>query len=387
MISARTVWTYAGAELLTVVAFSLVVPAAVVEASGRGASAMGVSAMTFLPAIVHLAMASAAPRARRRIGRTLAFRTGIGLVGALILGFAIAQETWQWVVLAAFNGLYAPLLWTFTDTLIAENAPTTRTGAWTGAYQTLLALAFLLGPLSGGLTRWSVATLSLFAAALVVVSAIVVLLAPGIDVSSEADPDVRHREILRTEPVLVVGALAGGVFEAGIQGMTSWNAVASGATPMQALMLPVVIAAGSLIMQVPFGLRADRFGTERVLRGAATALVIASLSITIDADLLRPAAVVWGGAGGAVYTLILTAAARRTSTASRLLATTAAAYLGGHLVGPLLGGLGSTFGGLTGFGLILTALSSGLAFVVAPRAPLMRCDALSVPHHTLDHLP
>ena len=143
---------------------------------------------------------------------------------------------------------------------------------------------------------------------------------------------------MRTVPLLVVIACAGGVFEAGLGSVSAANASASGLDLSAAASVAGAIGVGSFLCQLPAGLAADRFALRRVFTAAALLLLASSVAFGFAdraAWLMWAAGLVWGGVGGALYTLTMVEVAHQFQ--GRATAGGAAAMITGYTAGPRWG--------------------------------------------------
>jgi MFS family permease len=169
---------------------------------------------------------------------------------------------------------------------------------------------------------------------------------------------------VRTVPLLVLIAFAGGVFEAGLGSVSAANAASLGLGLSKAASVAGAIGVGSFLCQLPAGLAADRFRMRTVFTGAAVALLVASSAFAFVAQapwLLWAVGVVWGGVGGALYTLTMVEVAHQFQ--GRATAGGAAAMITGYTVGgvagPVASGAALQWGGAPGLAVLLGLLAAG----------------------------
>ena len=166
--------------------------------------------------------------------------------------------------------------------------------------------------------------------------------------------------MLRLAPLLAVIACAGGLFELGLNAAAPVQALALGLTHEQAVMVVGVIAAGSLLFQVPVGWLADRTGPTAVTGVALTLLLVTSLGLLAAGRypiLVWPLAFVWGAAGGALYTLTMIEVGRshRSQHTTAVAAGVIAAFTLGAVIGPALAGAAIDLAPERGLALLLAA--------------------------------
>ena len=282
------------------------------------------------------------------------------LAGAAL--YATTDHWLPWTAGSVISGLGAAALWNATEALLAREAPADQRGRVMGLYQTALGAALALGPFVPALFGWGARPVLWMAAALV---ACCCVLALSVSTRSTVEPPPGQAgtwEAMRTVPLLVVIAIAGGVFEAGLGSVSAANASSLGLDLKTAASVAGAIGVGSFLCQLPAGLAADRFALRQVFMAAAVLLLASSVAFAFAgwaAWLLWGAGLVWGGVGGALYTLTMVEVAHQFH--GRATAGGAAAmitgYTAGATAGPVASGAALQWGGVPGLAGLLAALA------------------------------
>lgn len=369
----HVVWRFAFSTTLIVLAFSMAGPVLAVSLQQAGAATSAVGLFAMLPFLMVGLLIPFVPRILSRWGVVRTYRAGclLELAGALL--YATTDHWLPWTLGSVVSGIGAAALWNATEALLAREAPADQRGRVMGLYQTALGAALALGPFAPALLGWGARPVLWAAAALV---ACCCGLALSLSTRSTVEPPPGQAgtwEAMRTVPLLVVIAFAGGVFEAGLGSVSAANASASGLDLSTAASVAGAIGVGSFLCQLPAGLAADRFALHQVFTSAALLLLAACIAFAFAdraAWLLWAAGVVWGGVGGALYTLTMIEVAHRFQ--GRATAGGAAAmitgYTAGATAGPVASGAALQYGGVPGLAGILAALAC-LTWVAARSVP------------------
>lgn len=365
------VWRLGAATALTVMSFSLVAPvlAVLLQRAGHGPALIG--AFSMLPFLCIGLMIPVVPRVIARHGVVHTYRLGAMLELVGMAGYGLGDQLALWSVSSVINGIGAAFLWTATETLLTQEAPSDTRGRVMGLYQTALGAALAVGPFVPAVLRLNAQAALWLSTALV---------GGGLAISLTARPRlgwVRPQgaagtwQALQAVPWLVALAFAGGLFEAGLSAITAAHAASTGMSLRTAASAAGAIGVGSFLLQYPAGWAADHFDLRRVCTGAALLLVLASIGIAFAGHapwLLWACGLVWGGVGGALYTLSIVQVAHAFD--GRATAGGAAAMITGYTWGGTLGPLGSgtvlETAGLAGLAALLLTMALG-AFAAARR--------------------
>jgi MFS family permease len=149
---------------------------------------------------------------------------------------------------------------------------------------------------------------------------------------------------LRTAPIVMLAALVAGLVESADLTLLPLFGLHSGLDEQAALLLVAVFMAGNVVLQVPIGLLADRYGRRTLLGICAVAscigplLLQASLSVPL---LLWPLLFVWGGTLYAFYSQGVAILGEEFAVEDLASANTlfVMVYCFGGVIGPSVGGM------------------------------------------------
>ncbi len=372
----KTFWWLAAATTLVVTSFSMFGPVLAVLLQQRGFGTAAVGAFAMIPFACIALLIPVMPRIFSRFGIGRVYLLGMALESVCTLGYIAFIDSpnafaW-WCASAVAGGIGAAAVWNATEALLAEHAPQDKRGQVMGLYQTALGAALAVGPFVPALLDWQPKT-TLIAAALVQFAALGIALRLKLTQRAhEASLDASQQQIgstwqaIRFVPALVLIAFAGGVFEAGLSGVSAAYGAATGLTLAQASALVGALGVGSFAFQYPAGMAADRFAPQRVFGIAGALLLVASLCFALTPQftwLLYATAVVWGGIGGALYTLTMIRVAHHFDArmgAQAVASGTAAMITGytlGGAIGPVVSGAALQIFGAWGLSIWLALLS------------------------------
>jgi MFS family permease len=372
-------WWLAAATTLVVTSFSMFGPVLAVLLQQRGFGTAAVGAFAMIPFACVALLIPIMPRIFARFGMGRVYLVGMALESICTLGYFFFLESphafaW-WCASAVAGGIGAAAVWNATEALLAEHAPPEQRGSVMGLYQTALGAALAAGPFVPVLLGWQPQT-TLIAAAVVQFVALGIGLRLNLTQAAHAPSHDTHEkqisstwQALRLVPALVLIALAGGVFEAGLSSISAANGAALGLSLAQASSIVGALGVGSFAFQYPAGLAADRFAPQRVFGAAGLCLLIASMAFAFSAQapwLLYATAVVWGGIGGALYTLTMIQVAHHFDArmGAQAVASGTAAMISGYTLGgalgPVVSGSALQWGGAWGLATWLALLSAAV---------------------------
>lgn len=370
----NTLHLICASTLISISGFAGVQPLAValMERQGLGSTEIGcLSALIFVGVLV---LAPFQQALIARFGVMPTYQAGKILVVAAFVECAQAGSAGAWAAAFFLLGLGGALTWPLTDTLLAEQAPADRKGAWLGLFQAGMGLAFAVGPLvAAGFAAWP-HEVFIGAAVLAGLSSLPLLGRRCAVSPASADDGAGLREVWAGAAGLVAVAFLGGLFENGTHTVGVLVALDLNWPAAAAVALPGVMALGSFAVQYPLGRVADRQGTRGVLLGGFALLTLSVVALPLVARwplLLWGMALAWGVAGGCLYTLAMTGSAQRFSPRQVAAATTlmVLGYTLGSAAGPVLGGCAMEAGSLEGvagvFG-VMALLGWELAFRQKP---------------------
>ncbi|GAB3130024.1 MFS transporter [Novispirillum itersonii subsp. nipponicum] len=310
---------------------------------GVSASAIGLNAS--MPALAWLLATPLMPWALRRFNPK-ALLPGLLAVAILaILCFPALPDADVWMALRFLFGGGTGMVFRLVEYWINAGSPENRRARNVGIYATTFAVGIMTGatvtPLIGT-EGWPPV---LMMAILALAAGLVFAFLHGGPPPIKEPPPMGHRGLFRGAARLpLLGVLLFGLFEAAPYTMMPVYAVRSGLEEHWAAWCVSATFAGLILMAIPIGILADRFGKVRVLVSSAViALIIPALipSAMQSPEVLLLTMLVWGGSAGSFYNLTLAMLADHFKGAG--LATANASfgtlYAVGSLCGPILHGL------------------------------------------------
>jgi MFS family permease len=341
-------WLYPLALCLSVAVFSVLMPRVAVQLAQAGHSGVEVGFFSMITYLVVFLSTPVMPRLYRRFGINHAYLLGLSFNLVSVLGFTTLHRYDLLCLTAIFSGVSACCLWGATETLIACNAPANRLGAITGKYQTMLGAVLSVGPFLPGLMNFGVLEVRWFVLATLGAAFLLVILARLLKVRADlgsTSPDLQTSwtQLFSAMPILLLAAFVGGIFEAGISNVGSVQTTRFGVSQERAVFFAGAIAFGSLAMQWPIGILADRVSYRSLLRVSLVILIASSALAWLGWQSLTLwwiSALIWGGVGGALYTLAMISVGHqfRGANTARYASASIAAYTLGCIAGPFLTG-------------------------------------------------
>jgi MFS family permease len=361
------------ATVVVVGAFGMLNPVLAVRLQQAGYSASAIGLFAMLPFAGVALMVPLMPWVFARLGLVRAYRLGLALEACATVGYALSDDYALWCVLAGVGGLGAAAVWNGTEALIAFNAPPAQRGRITGIYQTALGAVLAAGPFVPGVLPLSPDALTLLAVGLLV-SGWLMTAGRGVGALRASHAGAASSSLvaaIRQAPALVLLAVAGGVFEAGLGSITTALGAGTGLSLAAAASIAGAVGVGSLLLQYPSGWLADRMAPRPIFQGAGLLLLCGSLLFLLAPRwpaVLWISAALWGAVGGAMYTLLMVRVAHDFAGSSTVTGTAAmiTGYTLGGAAGPLVSGVVIDASGMTGQALWLSALAA-LAIAAASR--------------------
>ena len=332
-----------------------------------GASSFEIGAITSASTIAVIVLGPFYPRAIAWLGLKRAIVAGTAFAVVVLLLMPLLTGAAAWFVLRLVTGCALGLEWIASEIWLNRLATDASRGTIMGVYATIFALGVVAGPLMlqlTGTTGWPPFVVGALALALTALPLLVVN-----HVSPAACDTDRSRPLvalLRAAPVVMLAALVAGLVESADLSLLPVFGLKSGLNERYALLLVTVFLAGNVILQLPIGALADRYGRRFVLAACALASTLGPLLLPPAMALpllMWPLLFVWGGTMYGFYTqgialLGESFAARELAGANTVFVMV---YCSGGVIGPSLGGLAMDLWQPDG----LVAFVSGAALLLA----------------------
>ncbi len=350
------------------VSFGALVPlmSLILEERGVDTALIGLNSSMFPLAV--LLVTPFLPRLVARLGTMTSILLGLAITVAAVLLLPVLPQLSAWFVLRFLIGAGMALHWMVSETWMNLIVSERSRGTVLGAYGTVLAGGFALGPVLlqiTGTEGW----LPFVAAAVATASSVLPLLlglglAPPLSVQ-------KARSILRMVrlvPVAMAAALVGGLTDTGIIVLLPVYGLRVGFDEATAVLLLTVFIAGNVALQIPIGWLADRVSRRPILlvcAGIGMAGAVLLPFVLEQPVLLWSLLFLWGGTVFAFYTVGLSLVGQSVP-AGQFVAANAAFivfYESGSITGPAVGGAAMDLVGPHGLLGVIAAASLALILV------------------------
>src|SRR6202011_1370907 len=182
---------------------------------------------------------------------------------------------------------------------------------------------------------------------------------------------------LKTAPIVMLAALVAGLVESADLTLLPLFGLHSGLDERAALLLVAVFMAGNVVLQVPIGLLADRYGRKALLGICAVTSCIGPLLLqaSLGGPLLWPLLFLWGGTLYAFYSQGVALLGEEFAVEDLASANTifVMVYCFGGVIGPSAGGMAMELWPRRGLPVLLSGAALlmlvGLGIVVRCKVP------------------
>lgn len=298
-------------------------------------------------------------------GASRVMAAGIILCAAVVLVLPLRVELWTWFALRVVFSAGLALLFIMSESAVNALVPETMRARVMGLYGTLFSVGYVVGPLiiaavgSDGFLPFAIGA-AILAAGLVPLWG-----AGAIDRALRADGDTHRAPLaplarMRRAPLVFATAILFTTIESAHFAFLALFALSHGWLEQAGALLLGAFIAGNIILQVPIGWLADRFGRTRVLVAVACGTAVGHLAMlpAIGAGWpIWPLLIALGGAVGALYSLGLALLGERFPRHE--LAPANALFVVmvqlGVLVGPSAVGVGMQAAGAAAFPILMCA--------------------------------
>jgi MFS family permease len=336
----------------------------ILERQGHSSGAIGLSAA--MTPLGFLCCAPLVPIVARRFGRGRTALISAFTGATLLAAIGWTQEITAWFPLRFLLGVAVLPLYILSEVWIIELAPPERRGRVLGLYTSVISGGFAIGPLTlmlvgtEGPTPFVVGVGAFLGCAICLMTILSHLPDDG---AREEKASVRS--FLPLAPILLMAVFVVAVLEQASLSLLPVYGLAHGISEAKMSALLGVWIAGSIALQVPFGIAAERWGERRALASiaAVTALGAFLIPFLVETPMVWPLMFVWGATTFGIYTLALVALGSR-FTGQMLVAGNAAFALMwgiGGISGPSATGAFMDAAGVEGLPLALGLLSFVLA--------------------------
>jgi MFS family permease len=313
--------------------------------SRAGYSSFAIGAVTASSLIAVILFGPFYPHAIARLGLKRSVIVGIGCAALILLLMPVRPSVPVWVILRLFTGCALGLSWIASEIWLNTVSGAEARGAVMGIYGTVFSIGTIAGPTLlefTGTRGWQPFVIG--AVGLVVTMLPLVLLRGGPTASEGFTPLRKLKDAVRAAPLIMLAALVAGLVESADLTLLPLFGLHAGFTERAALLLLAVFMAGNVVLQVPIGLLADRFGRRFMLGICALLSALGPLLLQPFFDsplLLWPLLFIWGGTLYAFYSQGVALLGGEFGAQELPMANTlfVMVYCLGGVIGPSLGGI------------------------------------------------
>jgi MFS family permease len=273
--------------------------------SRAGSSSLAIGAVTSASLIAVILSGPFYPQLIARLGLRRSVIAGIGC-GALILTLMPFMASVSfWFGLRFLTGCTLGLSWIASEIWLNTVSGADARGTVMGVYGTVFSLGTVAGPALlefTGTRGWL--PFGVGAAGLIVTLLPLAALENTPSAVQGFTPLRELMGVIRAAPLVMLAALVAGLVESADLTLLPLFGLRGGFGERTALLLLAVFMAGNVVLQVPIGLLADRFGRRRLLGVCALVSALGPLLLQpffATPGLLWPLLFVWGGTLYAFY--------------------------------------------------------------------------------------
>jgi MFS family permease len=338
--------------------------------SRAGSSALAIGAVSAASLIAVILCGPLYPRLIGRLGRKRSVLAGI-LTGAVVLAFMpAASGAAPWTCFRFVTGCALGLSWIASEIWLNTVSGDAERGTVMGIYGTVFSVGIIGGPIlleftgTQGWRPFVVGSLCLIATLLPILmlrgdgteAGAGTGTAAGAGTGTAADawtrtgtgtaaptPLVDLARAVRFAPIVMLAALVAGLVESADLALLPLFGLHAGLNERAALFLVTVFMAGNVVLQMPIGLLADRFGRRTILAGCAVASALGPslLPVCLEAPVwLGLLLFLWGGTLYGFYSQGIALLGEEFPASELASANTVfvMVYCAGGVIGPSLGG-------------------------------------------------
>jgi MFS family permease len=316
--------------------------ALILSRAGKSSSAIGAVTAASLVAIILLGPLY--PRLIARLGLKRSVVAGI-VCAALVLPCMLFTESLPvWFGLRFITGCALGLSWIASEIWLNTASGSDARGTVMGIYGTVFSVGTVAGPSLlefTGTHGWQ--PFGVGAVGLIATLAPLALL-PNASSSPEGFASLRKLSTaVAAAPVVMLAAWVAGLVESADLTLLPLFGVRAGFAERSALLMLAIFMAGNVVLQVPIGLLADRFGRRRLLGICALLSALGPLLLQpffATPALLWPLLFLWGGTLYAFYSQGVALLGAQFPSADLATANTVfvMVYCVGGVIGPSVGG-------------------------------------------------
>jgi len=306
-----------------------------------------------------------------RFGLKRSVLGGIGVGVAILLAMPYWNSVPAWIVLRVLTGCALGLSWVASEIWMNTVSGAASRGTVMGIYGTVFSTGTVAGPVLLEITGTRGPEPFLLGALCLVLTLLPLLLLRQAAASSAArvvPPPQPLRALfgfLPAAPVIMLAAAVAGFVESADLSLLPLYGLRAGVDERAALLLVTIFLAGNMVLQLPIGVLADRYGRSRLLGICALTSGIGPLLLPRALEspaLLWPLLFVWGGTLYAFYSQGIALLGEEFGNDSLAGANTlfVMIYCIGGVLGPSIGGIALDAWPRLGLPLLLSVPAFGL---------------------------
>ncbi len=313
--------------------------------SRSGASSFAIGAVSAASLIAVILLGPWYPRAIARLGLKRCIVAGVGIAAVILLFMPVWPSVPSWLLLRFLSGCALGLTWIASEIWMNRESGEASRGTVMGIYGTVFSIGIIGGPVlleftgTRGWRPFAIGALCLVATLLPLA-----VLRRVRSATQEFAPPGGLMSAVHAAPVVMLAALVAGLVESADLTLLPLFGLHAGIGERASLLLVTVFMAGNVVLKMPIGLLADRYGRRFLLGICALLSGIGPLLLPACIDrpaLLGPLLFVWGGTLYAFYSQGVALLGEQFPTADLARATTVfvMVYWLGGVIGPSLGGI------------------------------------------------
>jgi MFS family permease len=285
------------------------------------------------------------PRVITRFGLKRSIVAGIIIAAFLLLLMPLYPSVGLWLTLRFIAGCALGLVWIASEIWMNSASGTETRGTVMGIYGTVFSIGIVAGPVLLEFTGTEGAKpFAVGAACLLLTLVPMLVLQQATTAQQQFTPMRGLGGAVKTAPLVMLAAFVAGLVESADLTLLPLFGVHSGLDEKAALLLVAVFMVGNVILQVPIGLLADRYGRKTLLGICAAASCVGPLLLQrwLNAPLLLwPLLFVWGGTLYAFYSQGVALLGEQFAVENLPTANTlfVMVYCLGGVIGPSAGGM------------------------------------------------
>jgi MFS family permease len=273
--------------------------------SRLGYSSFAVGAVTAASLIAVILCGPLYPGAIVRFGLKRSIVAGIAFASVILLLMPLWPGAAVWMILRFIAGCALGLVWIASEIWMNSVSGTESRGTVMGIYGTVFSIGIVAGPVLLEFTGTQGAKPFAVGAGCLILTLLPLALLRQITGAAQVFTPLRGLSgALKAAPIVMLAALVAGLVESADLTLLPLFGLHSGLNERAALLLVAVFMAGNVVLQVPIGLLADRYGRKTLLAVCALTSCIGPLLLQRCLGtplLLWPLLFIWGGTLYAFY--------------------------------------------------------------------------------------